>query len=86
MSIYMIITWIAIIIWAFIAFWITDSKFFPVWGTAGSGCILSFARAYVFFSMNDFDYLQDIKKLNAFIDNHNRIVSENEKKKEEIQK
>lgn len=68
MSIYMFLTWLVIIVWAFIAFWITHSNFFPVWGTAGSGCILCFARAYVYFTMNDFEYLQDITKLNAFID------------------
>jgi hypothetical protein len=85
MSIYMFITWCAIITWACIAYWITDSKFFPVWGTAGAGCCLCFLRAFVYFVINDFEYFQDIKKLNNFIDNHNRIVQENDKKKEEIQ-
>lgn len=82
LSIYMILVYIGFFIWAFIAYWITDSKFFPIWGTTGSGCILCFLRAYIYFCMNDFEYFQDVEKLNAFIDRHNKKIDENEKKKQ----
>ena len=57
----------------------------PVWGTCGAGSVLCFLRAYVFFAMNDFDYFQDVKKLNAYIDRHNKKIDENEKKRLQIQ-
>ena len=35
--------------------------------------------------MNDFGYFQDVKKLNAYIDRHNKKIEENEKKRVKIQ-
>ena len=85
LTVYMILVYIGFFIWAFIAFWITEEKFYPVWGTLGSGCMLCFLRAYLFFCMNDFEYFQDVEKLNAFIDRHNEKIDANEVKKQQVQ-
>lgn len=86
LTIYIILAFLGIVAWGFIAFWITESKFFPIWGTCGAGCILSYFRAYVFFAMNDFEYFQNVEKLNAYIDKHNKEVEENAEKRVKVQK
>lgn len=85
MTLYMVFCWLAFVIWAVIGNWILKSTPFLLWGIIGSLVILSFGRAYVFFALNDWDYFQDVEKLNKFIDRHNKEVVENEKKKLVIQ-
>lgn len=84
LTIYILLTFIGVVIWGFIAYWITESKFYPIWGTCGAGCVLSYFRAFIFFAMNDFEYFQNIEKLNAYIDKHNKKVDENSKKRAKI--
>lgn len=36
--------------------------------------------------MNDFEYFQDVEKLNKYIDKHNQKVDENQVKRKQIQK
>lgn len=81
----MLFCFIASAIWGFLALWATEMKVWPVWATCGTGTVLCFLRAYVYFSMNDFEYFQDVKKLNAFIDRHNKKIEENEQKRVKIQ-
>lgn len=84
LTIYIILCLVASTIWGFIALWATEKKMWAVWGTCGAGSVLCFLRAYVYFAINDFEYFQDVKKLNAFIDRHNKKIEENTKKREKI--
>jgi len=43
-----------------------------------------YLRALTYFSLNEFDYFQDIGKLNKQIDKHNKKIEKMEKKKAEI--
>jgi len=79
----MAFTYIGVVIWSFIGFWITEMNMFPIWGTTGSACFLCFLRAYIYFCMNDFEYFQNVEKLNAYIDRHNVQIDENELRKKE---
>ena len=74
LSIYLILSWFACIIWASIGYSITGWNEFISMGIFGSGCLILFARAYTYFSLNDFEYLQDVEKLNKKIDRHNKNI------------
>jgi len=85
MSIYLILTWLALVTWSIILYAKTESFNFISLGVFGSGAVLCFARAYVYFILNDYNYLQDVNKLNKFIDRHNKKIEEMEIKKAKIQ-
>jgi hypothetical protein len=85
LSFYLIFSWLAFILWSTLAFWITRWVEFILFGIFGSGCLLCFARAYTYFALNDFEYLQDVEKLNKKIDRHNEQIGEMEVKKAQIQ-
>ena len=72
LSIYMILAWFAFVTWSVILYINTKSFDFISLGVFGSGALLCFARAYVFFILNDYNYLQNVNKLNKFIDRHNK--------------
>jgi hypothetical protein len=78
LTIYIIICFCGGFTWGLIALWATGMKMWAVWGSCGTGCVLCFLRAYVFFAVNDFEYFQDVKKLNTFIDRHNKKIDENQ--------
>ena len=44
-----------------------------------------YGRGFVYFALNDFDYFQNVKKLNLAIDKHNENIASMEKKKADIQ-
>ena len=85
MSIYLILTWFAFVTWSIILYANTESFNFISLGIFGSGAILCFARAYVYFILNDYNYLQDVNKLNKFIDRHNKKIEQMEINKAKIQ-
>jgi hypothetical protein len=84
MSVYLIFSWFAFVLWASLGLWVTERFEFISFGIFGSGCLLSFVRAYVYFALNDFEYLQDVNKLNKMIDKHNMNINAMEIKKLEI--
>jgi hypothetical protein len=71
--------------WGSLGFWVTGWIEFISFGIFGSGCLIMFARAYTYFCLNDFEYLQDVEKLNKKIDRHNKNINDMELKKAEIQ-
>ena len=44
-----------------------------------------FTQAYLYFIVNEFNYTQNVEKLNKRIDQHNKDIGETEKRKAEIQ-
>jgi hypothetical protein len=85
LSVYLIFSWFACILWASLGYWVSGWMEFISFGIFGSGCVLMFARAYTYFSLNDFEYFQDVEKLNKKIDRHNKNIDDMELKKSEIQ-
>jgi hypothetical protein len=86
MSFYLIFSWLACVLWAILGFWVSEWFEFISFGIFGSGALLCFARAYVYLTLNDFEYLQDVNKLNKKIDRHNKDIDDMEIKKSEIQR
>mmetsp|Transcript_25040 Transcript_25040/g.38848 ORF Transcript_25040/g.38848 Transcript_25040/m.38848 type:complete len:519 (+) Transcript_25040:941-2497(+) len=85
LSFYEVFSFIACAIWSGIAFWITEEEYYLIYGVFGSATLILFARAFVYFALNDFDYFQDVEKLNKWVDKHNKKIDQFEIKKEEIQ-
>jgi hypothetical protein len=85
LSLYLIFAWIACILWSILGYWVTGWIEFISFGIFGSACFICFARAYTYFALNDFEYLQDVEKLNKRIDRHNVNIGELEKRKADIQ-
>ena len=81
MSFYLIFSWIASVVWSIIGFRATRLWEFITFGVFGSGFVLCFARAFVYFALNDFEYLQDVNKVNKGIDKHNKNIDLMEIKK-----
>ena len=71
--------------WSWLLAWFLGSSSLTIVFVFGSTSLLAFIQAYLFFICNDFDYTQDVNKLNRWIDNHNKSVSEIESKKSTIQ-
>jgi len=57
LSIYLIFSWIACILWSVLGYWVTGWIEFISFGIFGSACTICFARAYTYFALNDFEYL-----------------------------
>ena len=85
LSIYLIFAWLACTLWAALGYSVTGFNEFISFGIFGSACFLCFARAYTYFALNDFEYFQDVEKLNKWVDKHNKNIGEMEVKKAEIQ-
>ena len=62
--------------WGYLGFWTTGRLEFISYGIFGSAAILNFSRGYIFFTLNEFQLFQDIKKLNKWIDKHNKKIDE----------
>lgn len=78
--------WVCSIIWGIIINILLDQGFYIIMFSLGPLIVLSFTRGYMYFTMNDFDYFQDVVKLNKKIDKHNKELDEVDAKKAEIQK
>ena len=85
MGFFIIFVFVICWIWGLILYAITSIAYFIVFGTLGSMAILAFTRGYVYFTINEYDYFEDVEKLNKKIDRHNKRIDEVEKKKAEIQ-
>jgi hypothetical protein len=85
MGFFIIFVFIICWIWGLVLYAITDIAIFIVLGIFGSIAILAFTRGYVYFTINEYDYFEDVEKLNKKIDRHNKRIDEVEKKKAEIQ-
>ena len=85
MSVYILLTWFACILWTGLGYWISADKNVWIWGILAPLVIMFFMRAFVFLSLNDFDFLQDIYKLNKKIDKHNKEIDELEKNRLKLQ-
>ena len=83
MVIFMIITWLIAIGWGVIFNWIYGRVEYIIWSTCGIPAILLYLRGLVFFILNDFEYTQDVEKLNNYIDQHNQAIDEAESKKKQ---
>jgi hypothetical protein len=71
--------------WSVFAWSVTQKAGALVLGICGSLCVLSFAQAFLYFACNEFDYFQDVDKLNRKIDSHNRDIASMEKSKAQLQ-
>lgn len=72
-------------IWSGVAFWATSKAYVLIGGLIGPAVIMFYGRGFVYFALNDFDYFQNVKKLNLAIDKHNENIASMEKKKADIQ-
>ena len=63
-------------IWGLILYAITGYAYTIVLGIFGSIAILAFTRGYVYFIINEYDYFEDVQKLNKRIDRHNKRIDE----------
>ena len=70
--------------WAGVAFWATDQGFCFIFGSLGPLAMMFFAKGYVYFVLNEYDYFQDVSKLNKQIDRHNKNIDEMEQRKADI--
>jgi hypothetical protein len=46
--------------------------------------VLSYIRGLVYLSLNEYEFFQDVEKLNISIDNHNEKIKSTEVKRAEI--
>lgn len=100
LTIYMLMCFILLCAWSGVTFWATaESTPLPdkpsettltyKYHILSYGILLPLAfmfylRGLTYFSLNDFDYFQDIEKVNKQIDKHNKKIEKMEKKKAEI--
>lgn len=80
----MIFTFIAAVFWSIFWFWYTEKAAVLYIGIFGSAAFLSYVMAYLYFVLNEYDYFQDVEKVNRRIDRHNANITRMEKKKEDI--
>jgi hypothetical protein len=80
------ICWVFCIIWSCLCYWQTGKLESLTIGILGSGCLLCFAGAFTYFALNEFEYFQDIEKLNRKIDMHNKKIDGMEATREKLQK
>jgi len=73
------------VLWACFFWWVSGLMSVLFIGIFGSISALFFTQAYLYFIVNDFDYTQNVEKLNKRIDQHNKNIAEMEIKKAEIQ-
>lgn len=85
LTMYILISFILCAIWSGVAFWATSKAYVLIGGLIGPLVIMFYGRGFVYFALNDFDYFQNVKKLNASVDKHNENIESMEKKKAEIQ-
>ena len=71
--------------WSLIAWSATGKRSALIIGICGSLCVLSLLQCLLYLATNEFDYFQDIDKLNRRIDNHNKEIAKIEKIKIETQ-
>lgn len=85
MTAYILISFILCAIWSGVAFWATSKPHVLIGGLIGPLVIAFYGRGFVYFALNDFDYFQNVKKLNLAIDKHNENIASMETKKAAIQ-
>jgi len=84
MDFYIIFNFCLCMCWAGFAFWATDKGFVFIYGALAPFSIMFFAKGYVYFVLNEYDYFQDVAKLNRHIDRHNKSIAEMEQRKSDI--
>ena len=57
--------------WSYFAYTVINNFGVLIIGVCGTLCFLSYLQAYLYFVCNEFDYTQDVEKLNKRIDRHN---------------
>ena len=85
LTIHMILAYITLLPWIAVAYWVSNSYQAIVWGLFSPIILMFYGRACVYLKLNDFDYFQDVERLNKAIDKHNNRIMDLEKKKSEIQ-
>lgn len=81
----MVLCLIDVILWAIFIWWVsgkTSTLFIMIFGGIG---FLSFVQAYLYLIVNDYNYTQNVEKLNKMIDKHNKEIEEMEVRKADIQ-
>ena len=71
--------------WCGIAYWITRKAHLFMYGLMGPLILMFFARAYVFFALNEYEVFQNVDRFNKQIDFHNKKIDTMEKRKAQIQ-
>jgi hypothetical protein len=80
-----VLTIIVLIFWSVFFWWVSGLPSVLFIGIFGSLSSMFYTQAYLYFIVNEFNYTQSVEKLNKMIDQHNKNIGENEKKKAEIQ-
>lgn len=84
LTVYQILAWLACVGWTCVGAFVYNSKVSLVYGVFGSGCLILFSRAYIFFALNGMFYFEDVEKVNKGIEKHNKEVEKFEQKKAEV--
>jgi len=87
MVVYIILTWLACLGWSIFALAISGSDLAGLiiaGGIIGPLVIMFYMRAYIYYSLNDFEFFEDVKLVNKEIDKHNKDITEMEQSKERI--
>ena len=72
--------------WMIISWWLMRDLSVFVWGICFPIMVLSYIRGLVYFHLNHYEVFEDVKRLNVFIDNHNKKIKEQEIKSVDIKK
>jgi hypothetical protein len=67
-----------------ISWWLMRESSVFVWGICLPIMVLSYIRGLVYLSLNEYEFFQDVEKLNISIDNHNEKIKSTEVKRAEI--
>lgn len=60
--------------WMIISWWLMRDKSVFVWGICLPIMVISYIRGLVYLSLNEYEFFQDVEKLNISIDNHNKKI------------
>ena len=82
---YVFVAWVLSLAWTAVDYYILGDYRVFIGGILGFICIMAYLQGYLYFICNDFDYTQNVEKLNRRIDKHNADIGEREKRKLEIQ-
>ena len=60
--------------WMIISWWLMRDLSVFVWGICLPIMVLSYIRGLVYLNLNEYEFFQDVEKLNISIDNHNKKI------------
>ena len=68
LHLYLLLTFVCCTFWSVFGWWMTQRVQYLYLGILGSASFLAYVSAYLYFVLNEFDYFQDVEKVNKRIE------------------